>query len=110
MLFWSGRAFVLFRRMRGTQGWSSPPKRSDIVAKPSAFPGRRLCYLCAAPARPTPKIPFEVEEPVSVPLISRMCDELKRPLYETHARPIAPITGQQDNRPEIEGLLSGLYD
>ena len=57
MLFLSGRAFVLFRRMKGMQGWSSPPKRFD--AKPSAFPVRRLCYLCAAPGRPTPKIPFD---------------------------------------------------
>ena len=44
MLFWSGRAFVLFRRMKGIQGRSSPPKRFD--AKPSAFPVRRLCCLC----------------------------------------------------------------
>ena len=42
MLFWSGRAFVLFRRMKGIQG-RPPPKRFD--AKPSAFPVRRLCRL-----------------------------------------------------------------
>ena len=46
------------------------------------------CFLDTNTRLSQPKIPFESEEPVPVPLISQMCDELKRPLNETHARPI----------------------
>jgi hypothetical protein len=74
------------------------------------------CFLDTNIRLSQPKIPFESEEPVSVPLISRMCDELKRLLYETHTGPIASlsnasqeITGQHNNRPDAESLLSGLY-
>ena len=90
MLFLSGRAFVLFRRMKGIQGWSSPPKRFD--AKPSAFPVRRLCYLCAAPGRPTPKIPFESEEPVSYSLPSAANSRNRRPAAQIASVPFSHKT------------------
>ena len=90
MLLWSGRAFVLFRRMKGIQGRSSPPKRFD--AKPSAFPVRRLCYLCAAPGRPTPKIPFESEEPVSYSFPSAANSRNRRPAAQIASVPFSHKT------------------
>jgi hypothetical protein len=42
-------------------------------------------------SRCTRKFHFDAEEPVSVPLISQMCNELKRLLHETYTGPIASL-------------------